>query len=174
MLRLVSLGNGADARSLVARGLFESDRDSDAIATADAILRDAPDHYQTRYLLGQIYAARTELWRAMLEFGRVLRTHPRHRDTLRALGDLHFMLGAYQAAERCYRRLLAEDSRDASAWLRIASTDFAMGRDLDAMDAFRRATRLDPTLSEWGHSLGDYYSLLRTLRPRTTRERDEY
>jgi tetratricopeptide (TPR) repeat protein len=173
VLRLVSLGDGADARALVARGLFESRRDAEAISAAEAILRDEPDHYQTRYLLGQIYVARGEVWRAMLEFGRVLRTHRRHRDTLRALGDLHFMLGAFVAAAKCYRRLLAEDSRDASAWLRVAASDFATGRDLDAMDAFRRATRFDPSLSEWGHSLGDYYSLLRTLRPRSGKGSDE-
>ena len=172
-LRLLSLGNDSDARALAARGLFESGREEEAIAQAEKLLRDDPAHYQTHYLLGQIYSARGEIWHAMLEFGRVLRSHRRHRDTLRGLGDLHFKMNAFEDARKCYQRLLKENSRDASAWLRIAATDFAMGRDLDALDAFRRAARFDPTLTEAGHSLGDYYSLLRTLRPRSGRGSDE-
>jgi len=169
VMRLMPLGSSSDARALVARGLFESRRQLEAIAAVEALLRDDADHYQARYLLGQIYSARGEIWKAMLEFGRVLRAHPRHRDTLRLLGDLHFRLDALDPAEACYRRVLQEDRRDSSAWLRIAALEFARGRDDEALSAFRRATRYDPGLATSGHSLGDYYSLVRTIRPRSRR-----
>lgn len=169
VLRLIPIGNSSDARALVARGLFESRRETEAIAAAEAILQGDPGHYQTRYLLGQIYIARGEVWRAMLELGRVLRTHPRHRDTLRLVGDLHFRLDAFEAAADCFRRVLEQDRHDASAWLRLAAVEFARGRDAEAVTAFRRATRFDPTLDSGGHSIGDYYSLLRTLRVRPGR-----
>jgi tetratricopeptide (TPR) repeat protein len=167
VLRLMSLGNGSDARALVARGLFESRREVEAIAAAEALLRDDPDHYQTRFLLGQIYTARGEVFRAMLEYGRVLKAHPRHRDTLRMLGDLHFRLNAFDTAETCYRRVLDQDRGDSSSWLRIASVQFARGRFRDAMADFRKALRYDPTLASGGYMLGDYYCLFRTVRPRS-------
>ena len=173
VLRLVPLGNSSDARALVARGLFESRREAEAIAAAEAILEDDPGHYQTRYLLGQIYTSRREVWRAMLELGRVLRTHPRHRDTLRLVGDLHFRLDAFDAAADCFRRLLEQNRHDASVWVRLAAVEFARGHDAEAMAAFRRATRYDHTLDMAGHSIGDYYTLLRTLRVRP-REMNEY
>ena len=169
MLRLTPLGNSPDARALLARGLFESRREKDAIAAAEEILGEDPGHYQTRFLLGQIYSARGETWRAMLELGRVLRAHPRHRDTLRLVGDLHFQVGAFDNAAACFRRVLDQNHHDASVWLRLAAIDFARGRDEDATSAFRRALRFDPTLGSGGHSIGDYYSLLRTVRPRAQR-----
>jgi tetratricopeptide (TPR) repeat protein len=169
VLRLVPLGNTSDARVLVARGLFEANRAPEAIAVAQGLLRDEPDHYQARYLLGQIYTAGGEIWKGMLEFGRVLQAHPRHRDTLRTLGDLHFRLNALDAAEGCYRRVLEQDRGDASAWLRLAAVEFARGRYNDALATFRRAVRYDPSLVTAGFSLGDYYSLLRTVRPRSRR-----
>lgn len=165
VLRLKPLGDGSDARALLARGLFESGRENDAIAEAEAILERDPEHYQTRCLLGQIHAARGHVWRAMLEYGRALQAHPRHCDTLRLLGDLHFRLNAFEAAERCFLRVLEQDPRDASAWLRIAAIAFATNREVDAMSAFRRASRLDERLVTGGHSIGDYYGLLRTLQP---------
>jgi tetratricopeptide (TPR) repeat protein len=169
VLRLLPLGNGSDVRALVARGLFESRREPEAIATIEALLRDAPDHYQARYLLAQIYIAQGALWKGMLELGRVLRAHPRHRDSLGLMGDLHFTLNALDAAEACYRRVLDQDRCDASAWLRIGAVEFGRGRDRDALAAYQRATQYDPSLATAGHSLGDYYSLLRTVRPRSRR-----
>jgi tetratricopeptide (TPR) repeat protein len=165
VLRLRPLGESLDARALMARGLFESRRENEAIAEAEAILKADADHYQTRFLLGQIYTSRGDVWRAMLELGRVLRAHPRHRDTLHLMGDIHFRLNAYEAALDCFRRVLDLDRRDSSAWLRVAAIAFATGRNAEAISAFRRASRLDPTLAASGHSLGDYYSLLRTLQP---------
>ena len=166
VLRLMPLGNSSDTRALVARGFFEARREAEAISAAEALLRADPGHYQTRYLLAQIYTARGEVWRAMLEFSRVLRAHPRHRDSLLLLGDLHFRLDALDAAAGCYQRVLDRDRRDASAWLRMSAVEFARGEDADAMAAFKRAARYDPSLVTGGHSLGDYYSLLRTVRPR--------
>ena len=165
VLRLRPLGESFDARALVARGLFESRRESEAIAEAEAILEANADHYQTRFLLGQIYAARGDLWRAMLELGRVLRANPRHRDTLHLMGELHFRLNAYEAALDCFQRVLDQDRHDSSAWLRVAAIAFATGRNVEAISAFRRASRLDPGLAASGHSVGDYYTLLRTLQP---------
>lgn len=165
VLRLRPIGESVDARALVARGLFESRRESEAIAEAEAILQANADHYQTRFLLAQIYFARGDVWRAMLELGRVLRAHPRYRDALHLMGDLHFRLNAYEAATDCFQRVLDQDRRDSSAWLRLAAIAFATGRTDEAISAFRRASRLDPALASSGHSLGDYYSLLRTLQP---------
>jgi tetratricopeptide (TPR) repeat protein len=169
VLRLKPLGNGTDARALVARGLFESRRTAEALSEVEAILRGDPGHYQTRYLAAQIHVARGDVWRAMLEAGRVLRAHPRHRDTLRLMGDLHFRLNALDAAAECFRRVLEQDRCDGSSWLRMAAIAFARGRDAEAMKAFGQAARLDPSLTTAGHSLGDYYSLLRTLQPRFKR-----
>jgi len=169
VLRLLPLGEDFDARALLARGLFESHRENEAIAEAEAILEANADHYQTRFLLGQIYFAQGDVWRAMLELGRVLRAHPRHRDTLHLMGDLHFRLNAYEAAADCFRRVLDMDRRDSSAWLRLAAIAFARGRNDEAISAFERAAQLDPALAASGHSLGDYYSLLRTLQPQRRR-----
>lgn len=165
VLRLTPLGNGSAARLLAARGLFEAGRRAEAVAAVEAILRDDPDYYQARYYLGEIFASRGEIWRAMLEFGRVLRTHPRHRETLRRIGDLHFMLDAFDAAADCYRRAIELEPRDVAAWLRLGALAFAIGRDAEAVLAYQHAVELDQRLAAGGHSVGDYHSLLRTLAP---------
>jgi cytochrome c-type biogenesis protein CcmH/NrfG len=78
-------------------------------------------------------------------------------------------VNAIDAAEACYRRVLNEDRCDASAWLRMGFVEFARGRDRDALAAYKRATQYDPSLATGGHSLGDYYSLQRTVRSRPMR-----
>jgi tetratricopeptide (TPR) repeat protein len=164
VLRLNPLGSGVTARLRLARFLFETGRKDEAIAEAESTLAKDPESYPARFFLAQLLAARGHTWRAMLEFGRVLRAHPRHVETLRSIGDLHFQLEAFEAAAGFYRRVIAIDRFDVAAWLKLGAIAFASGRHADAVAAYRRAVQLDARLSESGHMIGDFYCLLRTLQ----------
>jgi tetratricopeptide (TPR) repeat protein len=164
VLRLNPIGSGAPAHLRRARFLFETGRRNEAIAEAEATLASDPECYPMRFLLGQMMAALGHTWRAMLEFGRVLQAHPRHVDTLRSIGDLHFSLDAFEAATGFYRRVIEIDHCDVAAWLKLGAIAFASGRHADAVLAYQRAVRLDGRLTENGHTVGDFYSLVRTLQ----------
>ena len=168
VLRLAPLGDGSAARLLAARGLFEDQRKTEALAEIDNILESDPDHYLTRYYLGEIYSARGDTWRVMFEFGKVLRAHPRHRHTLRRLGDLHFSINAFEAAADCYRRVLEIDPNDVAGWLRLGALDFALGRDQEAVAAFQRAAKINPNIAATGHTIGDFYGLVRSVQATRT------
>ncbi|HSO23513.1 MAG TPA: tetratricopeptide repeat protein [Chondromyces sp.] len=164
VLRLKPLGSGAAARLRRARFLYETGRRDEAIAEAESILVGDPGSYPTRFFLAQMMASRGDTWRAMLEFGLVLRAHPRHVESLRSLGDLHFSLDAFEAAAGFYRRVLEIDRRDVSAWLKLGAVAFASGRHEDAVLAYQRAVQLDRRLTASGHTIGDFHSLMRTLQ----------
>lgn len=163
VLRLKPLGDGSRARLRMARFLFEVGREEEAIAEAEAVLEADPENYPTRFFLGEIWAARGETWRAMLELGRVLRANPRHIETLRRIGDLHFNLDAFEAAADFYRRVIELEPSDVAAWLKLGAIAFATGRHADSVLAYQKAVRLDGRLISKGHSIGDFHSLLRTL-----------
>jgi tetratricopeptide (TPR) repeat protein len=164
VLRLNPLGSGTPAHLRLARFLFETGRKEEAIAEAEAILVDDPESIPARFFLAQMMAAQGRTWRAMLEFGLVLRAHPRHIETLRSIGDLHFGLDAFEAATGFYRRVIEIDRYDVAAWLKLGAIAFASGRHADAVLAYQRAVKLDGRLTESGHTIGDFYCLMRTLQ----------
>ena len=164
VLRLKPLGSGPAAHLRRARFLFESGRHDAAIEVAEEILAADPENYPARFFLGQMTAARGDTWRALLELGRVIRAHPRHVEALRAVGDLHFSLDAFEAAAGFYRRAIAIDRNDVASWLKLGAIAFASGRHADAVLAYQRAVRIDARLADGGHTIGDFHSLVRTLQ----------
>jgi tetratricopeptide (TPR) repeat protein len=67
-------------------------------------------------------------------------------EALDAIAYDDFRLHRYQEAVDAYRRVLAIDSMDASAWLNRAESESDLGRHADAMHSFGRAFAIEPAL----------------------------
>ena len=75
-----------------------------------------------------------------------LELDPRNTEALKHLAASHFMQKRYQVALNLYRTLLEVDPDDATTHFNIGATLYYLGQSEAALQSFKRALSLDPTL----------------------------
>ncbi|MCK4857051.1 MAG: tetratricopeptide repeat protein [candidate division Zixibacteria bacterium] len=109
--------------------------------------------------LGLLHAARGETNEADLAFRMALIEDPDNTEFQRNLADLSFDQGVYAVAADGYREVVAKDSTDALAFLKLATSLFYQKMFVDALQSANKAIALDSNYLEAYKLSGDIFML---------------
>ncbi|HUX72542.1 MAG TPA: sulfotransferase [Steroidobacteraceae bacterium] len=154
---LLKHGNHVEAMRLLARIGIELDVADDAELLLDAVLELAPDYHPARYDLVLALLKRHKHARARCELDKLLQADPGNRAYRTTYATVCVGLGDHEQALTLYRQLLSEAPRAAAVCLSVAHTLKTLGRQQEAIDAYRAAAALKP-------NYGDAYWSLANLK----------
>jgi tetratricopeptide (TPR) repeat protein len=139
---LLKHGNHVEAMRLLARIAMKREVLDDAEMLLEAILELAPDYLAARhdYALALMERHKYLLAREQLEL--LLKLEPGNRQYLTLHASTTAGLGNNEEAIRLYRALLAEAPQDAALHLLLGHSLKTLGRQADAIDAYREAAAL--------------------------------
>jgi tetratricopeptide (TPR) repeat protein len=152
---------GGDSRAayILGRLLLEQGKQAEGIDQLQAFVRtsELPHRLVPRWLeppitelvpariaLGRALALRGDWTQAADQATRVLQVVPSHAAAHGLLGDVMFAQEQWGAAAEHYRRYLERQPADVRVLMNYGITQVAIGRLNEAIDAFTRATRIDP------------------------------
>lgn len=158
-LRESVAGGNSRAAYVLGRLLFEQGKHEEAIPHLEAFVRTSELPYRlvprwleppitevvpARLVLGQAYAVKGDWGRVEEQGERILQLVPTHPGAHGLLGDVMFAREQWAQAADHYRRYLARQPADTGALINYGIARVAVGDLDDAVDAFGRATRIDP------------------------------
>jgi hypothetical protein len=126
----------ADLCVTLARSLEREGHDVEAIGQYGLARHYKPDVDVARRL-AVLYDRVGDASRAMPEYERALKEHPRDADLLNDLGYHHYNLGRWAEAEKSLRQALEINSRHANAWTNLGMTLAQEGRCKESVEAFQ-------------------------------------
>jgi len=145
----VDSGNGPAWAGLAEIRLAAGDRPQAMVLFRRALAKEWPAQEDSRRLNTQIrYAVvLSEAGRKREAIPLLLSMIAQHGDDAavgKRAADLVKEIGTPEQAEEAYVSLAALFPADASVWLRLGEARFAAAKDVQALDAFRRAVKADP------------------------------
>ncbi|PYV17374.1 MAG: hypothetical protein DMG07_05990 [Acidobacteria bacterium] len=137
-------GGAAEVENLLARGYDRLDRVKEAVEAYQRAIRlepKAPSHY---FDLGLMALRRRsyELAQAVLETA--VRNLPEDRNLALALGTAYQLRGQMERAQRTFLELRDRRPSDSLVYVYLGNSYFEAGRFEAAVEAFTKATALDP------------------------------
>lgn len=109
------------------------------------------------YNLGQCLVHQEKLPLAAIAFKRAIEVAPGFTRPYRALGDVHYQLGAAPEAMKYYRRALENSSNDPSIYLNLGETALLGGDPIEAIRWFDQYRKIDPYNSNVYLAMADAY-----------------
>lgn len=103
-----------------------------------------PNDAEVLRLLSLVRVQQGEIAQAASLLDQALALRPPPPAWLRDRAALHLAAAQWEEAEICYRAALAGDAGQSSTWFGLATALRRLHRYVEAIDAFRRATALDP------------------------------
>jgi len=119
---------------------------SEAAASATRLLAECSTAGERAFLLNKRGVANAALQRASdarRDFDEALLQIAEHPPALTNIGNLLFDAGEYEAAIAQYRRAISQDPLYAVAYVNLAAAYKRLGRFDEAVEALRRAQRLE-------------------------------
>jgi tetratricopeptide (TPR) repeat protein len=150
-------GNHVEAMRLLAQIGMKLDILDDAEFLLESLLVFDPDYHLARYDYVRVLLQRHRHRKALEECQILLRADPGNRDYRAAYASACVALSDYDEAIRVYRDLVAETPKAAEIHLSIAHALKTLGRQTEAIAAYRKAAQIRP-------SYGDAYWSLANLK----------
>jgi tetratricopeptide (TPR) repeat protein len=150
-------GNHVEAMRLLAQIGMKLDILDDAEFLLESLLVFDPDYHLARYDYVRVLLQRHRHRKALEECQILLRADPGNRDYRAAYASACVALSDYDEAIRVYRDLVAETPKAAEIHLSIAHALKTLGRQTEAIAAYRKAAEIRP-------SYGDAYWSLANLK----------
>jgi protein O-GlcNAc transferase len=153
-----SIADSASAASRHVAAGFELHRAGDIEAAARSYERAiaiAPDHGDARYLLALVEMSRGRFETARGHIRSAVRADPANAHYLFANGEIARELNDLDGAISAFEAAIAIDASDAQRWAQLGDLRFAAGCPVAAERDARMAIRLDPTLQNAWHLLGE-------------------
>jgi tetratricopeptide (TPR) repeat protein len=157
---LLKHGNHVEAMRLLARIGLAHDVLDDADTLLEAVLAMAPDYRAARYDYAMALLRRHKHQQAIAELEKLMRLEPANRTYRTTYATANVGLGNHERALELYQELVADAPREAEAGelrLSIAHSFKALGRQPDAIEAYRAAAAVRP-------DYGDAYWSLANLK----------
>ncbi len=126
------------------RALREQGRTDELFAVLRETVVRHPGFADAHWRLGLELHNRGEFDPALDEYRALLRLEPTHARALTNLGQLYERRGELSAAQECFEKAVASDSRNLNARRGLARVLKAAQRDADALAQLRQALLLDP------------------------------
>jgi tetratricopeptide (TPR) repeat protein len=124
------------------------ERRTGKFAVADSLLDEAgrrfPDDTEVLAERAQLAHARGDTLDAVRLYEQTITRNPGNLDAVFNLGNLFYHLGRYQEAAGCFETVTRRSSKDAEAWLNLASCREAMEQSRPALEALEQALYLAP------------------------------
>lgn len=114
----------------------------DAELLLEKIIELAPDYHDARYELGGALLGRRRNLPALFHAELLLRVDPHKREWLLLYAKACDGLGEFARSLPIYERLAAEDPDDVTLWRSIAHALGSLRRHPEAIDTFRKVTRM--------------------------------
>jgi tetratricopeptide (TPR) repeat protein len=128
---------------------------SEAERLLRAAVSIAPDYPDAQVSLALSVFTQGRLDEALTMLDRVAADNPSHVVAAASKADILAQTGSYDAADQGYRGLLARVSNNPELWLWYGNLLKTIGKQADAVAAYRRATELDPEFAEAWWSLAE-------------------
>jgi peptidoglycan glycosyltransferase len=130
------------------RVYFQQNNFDQALESFNRVLKLQANYPQAIDAIGLIYMAQGDLVRAEIKYEQAIKQglKPNRRFNHVKIGNNYLTRGVYAPAELEFRHALELTPKDASACLGHALALHALGRITDAIDDYRKALALDPTL----------------------------
>ena len=157
---LLKHGNHVEAMRLLARIGLAHDVLDDADTLLEAVLTMAPDYRAARYDYAMALLRRHKHVQCIAELEKLLELEPDNRTYKTTYATANVGLGDHERALALYQELIAGSPRDAAAselHLSVAHSFKALGRQQEAIEAYRSAAAVRP-------SYGDAYWSLANLK----------
>jgi tetratricopeptide (TPR) repeat protein len=154
---LLQHGDHVEAMRLLARIGMKLAVLDDAELLLESVLELAPDYQAARFDYVQVLLDRHREPKAMEELDKLLKAEPGNRSYRAAYATARVGLGDAEGAVRDYRALLAETPQAPELQLSVAHALKTLGRQSEAIDAYRAAASLRP-------DYGDAYWSLANLK----------
>ncbi|MGC1388774.1 MAG: sulfotransferase [Steroidobacteraceae bacterium] len=154
---LLKHGNDVEAMRLLARIGLKREVLDDAEVLLEAVLELAPDYRAARHDYALVLLERHKYLRAREELDKLLRLEPENKEYLTLYANTCVGLGEHERALPLYRELLVDAPRAADLHLSVAHCLKTLGRQQEAIEAYRAsaAARAD---------FGDAYWSLANLK----------
>jgi len=117
-------------------------------------LNARPDDWSSYYNLGNFYASRNEIEKAITSYETALRLEPRALLPLTNIAIVYGQRGDYDKAETSLRKAIEIDPKSAPVHFNIGLLLAERGRTKDAENELRAALQLDPRLAPAAYNLG--------------------
>lgn len=137
------------ARAAQARGEY-----AEARYELEAVLRGAPQHAETNFLLSEVLLAQGEYGEAQYIGLRVERLWPDHPPLIHLLGRIARARGEFGAAISYLERALNLGKEDVQTWQLLGECCLSMGLHTEALRAYKRAWEWRPNHPELCDKLG--------------------
>jgi tetratricopeptide (TPR) repeat protein len=157
---LLKHGDHVEAMRLLARIGLAHDVLDDADTLLEAVLTMAPDYRAARYDYAMALLRRHKHVQCIAELEKLLELEPDNRTYKTTYATANVGLGDHERALALYQELIAGSPRDAAAselHLSVAHSFKALGRQQEAIEAYRNAAAVRP-------SYGDAYWSLANLK----------
>jgi tetratricopeptide (TPR) repeat protein len=134
--------------------LLAEDRDAEAAAEAERILRAYPDSGVAWFLLGEARMRQRQLQAAEAALQRAVQLMPESAEVHLVLGASLFEQQEYGEAAACFRRVTELKPSSASAYYDLGRCLVKLGDGDGAQDAFEKALRNQPQFAKAHRNLG--------------------
>jgi tetratricopeptide (TPR) repeat protein len=117
-------------------------------------LNARPDDWSSHYNLGNFYASRNEIEKAIASYETAIRLEPRALLPLTNIAIVYSQTGEYGKAEKSLRRAIEIDSKSAPVHFNLGLLLAERDRKQEAEKELRTALNLDPRLAPAAYNLG--------------------
>lgn len=155
---LLKHGNHIEAMRLLARIGLAHDVLDDADTLLEAVLTMAPDYRAARYDYAIALLRRHKHMQCIAELEKLLKLEPNNRTYRTTYATANVGLGEHERALTLYQELLADAPRDMEAselHLSVAHSLKALGRQQEAIEAYRTAAGVRPSFGDAFWSLAN-------------------
>jgi tetratricopeptide (TPR) repeat protein len=154
---LLKHGNDIEAMRLLARIGLEMDVLDDAETLLEAVLEMAPDYSAARHDYATVLLRRYKPVQALAELEKLLQVDPNNYGWRTTYANAVVGIGDHERALSLYRELLPHSAQPAEVQLSIAHSLKTLGRQQEAVEAYRAAAARRP-------DYGDAYWSLANLK----------
>lgn len=136
---------------------FQNQGYDEAIQDMARAMRFDSTSIEYHHFLTDIYLKYPKSYQALLTMQRVVRLHPEDIPSLQKLSHLHIILQQYQESLNTLDKALKIDPQNASTYFLRGLTLQEMGKEEDAIKAYRFSTELDSDMIDAWIILGQLY-----------------
>jgi len=118
------------------------------------ILKNFPDHFQSLFLLGTLFAQVKNYKQAITLLKKAIQINPIYLDAHNNLGNVYREIGSNQKAISCYQKIIKIDSNYVEAHNNLGKIYNEIGEYADAIFYFKAVIRINPEYVDAHNNLG--------------------
>jgi len=128
------------------------------------ILKNFPDHFQTIFHLGTLFAQIKKYKAAIISLKKAIQINPGYLNTYNNLGNVYREIGSNQEAISCYQKIIKTDS-NYIAYINIGGVFKDLGKHSEAIKMFQKANEINPNhLSAYWLSLNTFPVIYKNIK----------